>query len=70
MVVATPYGFNNTLIEGDPLEPTDTDLILQRAMIEINTIVPDGWRVLTGNSIHSQVARVAYRYEIEGEADG
>jgi hypothetical protein len=55
----------NALIDGDPMEPSDFDLITQQGMLNVNEPVPEGWRVLTGNIHHSVVARVVYRYEIE-----
>ena len=57
----------NTLIDGDPLNPCGTDLIAQVSTILVGDPVPEGWRVLTGNSTYSQIARVAHRFEIEGE---
>lgn len=60
------YGFTNTLLTGDPLDPSSTDLIVQKAFLPFGDPVPDGWRVLTGNNWASEVARVAYRFEIEG----
>lgn len=47
----------NTLIDGDPLSPSSTDLIAQVSTILVGDPVPEGWRVLTGNSTHSQIAR-------------
>ena len=60
----------NYLLGGDPLESSHSDLIAQTKTIPVGTPIPDGWRVLTGNNLHSLIARVAYRYEIEDEADG
>jgi hypothetical protein len=57
----------NILLEGDPLNPCDTDLIVQDAQLDIHNPVPEGWRVLTGNLKSSLIMRVAYRYEIERE---
>jgi len=56
---------NNTLIEGDPLDPSTTDLIVQQGQLAVGQPVPKNWRVLTGNSDSSLVARVVYRYEVE-----
>jgi hypothetical protein len=53
------------LIEGDPMEPQSTDLIVQINTAPVGARIADGWRVLTGNARESQIARVAYRYEIE-----
>jgi hypothetical protein len=58
---------NNYLLEGDAMQPDGIDLIAQLATIPAGEPVPEGWRVLTGNSYVSQIARVAMRYEIEGE---
>lgn len=53
------------LLEGDPLSPASTDLIVQRAMLEVGEPVPaGGWRVLSGNDRFSIIARVVYRAEI------
>lgn len=57
----------NVLIEGDPMEPCSTDLIAQTKNLNVGQPVPKGWRVLTGNTFQSLIARVAYRYEIEEE---
>ena len=57
----------NILVEGDAIEPSDYDLIAQRKRIPVGSKVPEGWRVLTGNNDESLIARVAYRFEIEGE---
>lgn len=54
-----------TLLEGDPMDPQSTDLIVEQKRLAIGRPVPDGWRVLTGNMNDSLIARVAYRYEIE-----
>ena len=63
------------LIDGDPLEPTSTDLIAQTAYLPMGEFPADyrehgvsGWRVLTGNTHTNLWARVAYRYEIEANA--
>lgn len=55
----------NKLLEGDPLDPSGCDLIVQLARLPVGQPVPEGWRVLTGNEHTSQIARVAMRYEIE-----
>lgn len=58
----------NQLIEGDPLEPSSTDIILQSVRLPIaETPDGEGWRVMTGNNSHSLWMRPAYRYEITGE---
>jgi hypothetical protein len=68
------------LIEGDPMEPSSTDLILQRettftkdgkAITRENPASPpsgDGWRLLTGNYRMNSWARCAYRHEVEEDA--
>lgn len=63
------WGLENQLVEGDAMEPLSTDLILQRGRLNVGRAVPQGWRVLTGNQFHSEVVRVAYRFEIEEERD-
>jgi hypothetical protein len=55
----------NTLISGDPLNPSSTDLIAQTNYLRVDQPLPSGWRVLTGNIHTSLIARVCYRYEIE-----
>jgi len=60
----------NTLIEGDPFDPSDTDIIMQVDTLDVGKPVPDGWRVMTGNNMFSEIRRVAYRYEIEDESNG
>jgi len=56
-----------TLLEGDPMDPQSTDLIVEQARLAVGRPVPEGWRVLTGNMNDSLIVRVAYRYEIEDE---
>jgi len=55
----------NILIEGDPLAPSDTDIIAQSDRLDVGKPVPDGWRVMTGNETTSLIMRIAYRYEID-----
>lgn len=62
------YGIRSTIIDGDALDPSSTDLLAQVATLVVGEPVPEGWRVLTGNERTSQIARVAYRYEIEAES--
>jgi hypothetical protein len=57
----------SSLSEGDALNPTSTDVIVQKGYLRVGKPVPTGWRVLTGNQYDSAVYRVAYRYEIEEE---
>lgn len=56
---------NNFLISGDALYPCGTDLIAQTKSLNVGLRVPEGWRVLSGNTSHSTIARVCYRYEAE-----
>ena len=56
------------LISGDPMAPASTDTIAQFQRLAVGLAVPDGWRVLSGNERESEIARVAYRYEIEEES--
>ncbi len=58
----------NTLIYGDPMDPSSTDLIAQQKRLAVGQPVPDGWRVLSGNERESTIARVAYRFEVEEDA--
>ena len=55
----------NYLLSGDPLEPCSTDLIAQTRLLVVGKPVPEGWRVLSGNTDHSTIARICYRYEAE-----
>lgn len=55
----------NFLISGDALTPCSTDLIAQTKSLAIGKPVPDGWRVLSGNTLGSTIARVCFRYEAE-----
>lgn len=56
---------NNVLIKGDPLEPSSSDVIAQFTWLKVGEPVPEGWRVLDGNTQSSEIARVVMRYEIE-----
>lgn len=58
---------NNQLLRGDPLAPSDYDLIAQFAFLNLGDPVPDGWRVLDGNMHHSEIVRVVFRHEEEAE---
>jgi hypothetical protein len=53
------------LISGNPMEPESTDRIAQFDSLAVGRPVPDGWRVLSGNTTESEIARVAFRFEIE-----
>jgi hypothetical protein len=53
------------LIDGDPMEPSALDKIAQFDSLEVGLRVPDGWRVLSGNSRESEVCRIVYRFELE-----
>jgi hypothetical protein len=57
----------NHLLTGDPMKPDSTDIIAQFDSLRVGLPVPEGWRVLSGNSRFSQIARVAYRSEIEDD---
>lgn len=56
------------LLRGDPMAPLSTDVLAQFERLAVGRPVPDGWRVLSGNERDSEIARVAYRYEIEEES--
>lgn len=58
---------SNTLHDGDPLEPSSMDIIIQEGSLPVGESVPEGWRVMTGNNSTSLVMRIVYRYEIEDE---
>lgn len=55
------------LVEGDPLSPSDGDLIAQWANLSLNEMPKDcdgqGWRIMTGGATFNVWARLAYRYE-------
>ena len=55
------------LIEGDLMNPTSNDLILQEGRLKVGLPVPNGWTVTTGNMHDSKVFRVAYRHQIDEE---
>ena len=56
------------LLRGDPMEPSSGDVLAQFDLLAVGKPVPDGWRVLTGNAIMSQIARVVLRYEVEEDS--
>lgn len=54
------------LVEGDPLQPRGTDIIVQSAHLELDDKPPgEHWRIMTGNNTFNDWMRVVYRYEIE-----
>lgn len=62
---------SNYLISGDPLEPCGADMIAQTAQLPLGE-KPEGytgrncgWRILTGNHMFNNWARVILRYELE-----
>jgi hypothetical protein len=55
-------------LRGNPMEPNSTDVIAQFSRLPVGRPVPDGWRVLSGNTTESEIARVAFRFEIEEES--
>lgn len=55
----------NFLLHGDPLDPSQYDLIAQTKSLQTGEPVPDGWRVLTGGEHSSLIGRVAYAYEVK-----
>jgi hypothetical protein len=55
----------NTLFQGDPLDPNDTDIIIQETRLDVGKTVPDGWRVMSGNKNFSSIMRISFRFEIE-----
>lgn len=62
-----------TLIDGDPLNPSDYDLLAVQGRLRVGYPVPDGWTVLTGNMNDSLVAAVVYRgvlVDATGKAGG
>ena len=59
------WGIENKLLQGNAMEPGSSDIIAQLGLLDVGERVPEGWRVLSGNALHSSVGRIAYRYEIE-----
>jgi hypothetical protein len=59
------WGLNFTLIEGNPMDPASTDIIMARGRLNVGEAVPNGWRVLTGNMQSSDVVTVGFREEME-----
>lgn len=57
----------NYLVSGDPLAPSSSDLIAQLDTLKVGAPVPKGWRVMSGNSEYSSIARVVMRYEVESD---
>lgn len=57
----------NYLVSGDSMEPCSSDLIVQTTSLPVGEPVPEGWRVLSGSTRYSQIARVVMCYEIEEE---
>ena len=57
----------NILTKGDPMEPKSTDIITQFDYLDVGKLAPKGWRVLTGDTNHYLISRVAYRHEIEAD---
>lgn len=51
----------NVLISGDPLNPQGSDLISQTASLRVGLPVPQGWNVLSGNHLQSEIITVTYR---------
>ena len=54
------------LLDGDTLNPSSTDILIQKGLLPVGEPVPEGWRVMTGNARESLVIRPVYRYELEG----
>lgn len=59
----------NIQISGDALNPCSTDMIAQTKLLGVGKPVPDGWRVLSGSTDWSTIARVCFRYEAEADAN-
>lgn len=65
----TVQNITSTLLKGDALEPSFSDLIVQEGRLDVGLPVPDGWRVLDGNMHSSAVARVVMRHEVQSMDD-
>ena len=65
----TVQHITNTLLRGNALEPSFSDLIVQEGRLDVGEPVPDGWRVLDGNMQSSLVARVVMRHEVQEMTD-
>jgi hypothetical protein len=64
-------GTTYALVSGDPMAPSDSDLIACTVDLPIGQQpIPNcaayGWRCLTGSRLTNLWGRLAYRYEIEG----
>lgn len=62
-------GASYTLVSGDPMAPSSSDLIACTVHLPNGQTPPaaeyDCWRVLTGGPKFNLWGRLAYRYEIE-----
>lgn len=62
---------DSKLVLGNPIEPSDYDMIAQFVSLPINDTPANwdkgGWRIMTGNANTNFWARVAYRADIEKE---
>jgi hypothetical protein len=65
----TVTSIKNTLLTGDPLDPSDSDVIAQIGWLDVGKPVPDGWTVLSGNTRMSDVGRVTTRWDIQNPRD-
>jgi hypothetical protein len=63
------WSINFTLIEGDPFDPSSSDLIVAQGRLNVGEAIPRGWRVLTGNPTSSAVVAIGYRHELEDLAN-
>lgn len=61
----------NVLVEGDPMNPNEYDLIAQSTSMRDGKVPPgDGWNILAGGHAYNHWARIVYRHTIDGEKEG
>lgn len=59
--------YKTHLIEGDPLDPSEYDLLAVNGRLGRGHRVPNNFRVITGNTTDSQVVGIFTRGELEAE---
>ncbi len=57
----------NVLIDGDPMEPSPSDIIAQLDRLDAGKPLPAGWNVLDGNMQSSAIGRVVMRWQLEND---
>jgi hypothetical protein len=54
-----------TLLSGDPMDPQTSDVIAICKTLAVGEPVPDGFRVISGNTHISEIWGIATRFDIE-----